>query len=116
MDEQHAKGVNDAAQRYAQATLESYRTIWDSFMEAQERQGRLAQNSLEDARSYLRTQAERNLGASEELVEQARRRQEAVQTLAKESAYSYEAFLDSLFLYYRENVSAAEMDSTTSKD
>ena len=117
MDEQHTnKRVNDAAHEYAQATLESYMTIWDHFMEAQQRQERLAQDFLEDTTGYLRSQAERNLSASEELVEQARKGQEANQILlkelAKESANAYEEFLDSLFLYYRESARAAEMGTT----
>ena len=113
MDEQHTnKRVNDAAHEYAQATLGSYRTVWDHFMEAQERQEQLAQDFLEDTTSHLRTQAERNLSTSEELVEQARKGQEANQLLAKESANAYEEFLDSLFLYYRESARAAEMGTT----
>jgi hypothetical protein len=72
-------------------------------MEAQQRQERLAQDFLEDTTmSHLRTQAERNMSASEELVEQVRKGQEANQVLAKESANAYEEFVDSLFLYYRE--------------
>ena len=107
MDEQHTnRRVNEAAKEYAQSTVGSYRTLRDHFMEAQECQGRIAQNSLEDARSYLGTQSKRNLSTPEELVEQARRGQEAVQTLATESANAYEGFLDSLFLYYRQSMRA----------
>ena len=114
MDEQHTnKRVNDAAHEYAQATLESYRTVWDHFMVAQQRQERLAQDLLEDTTGYLRSQAERNLNASEELLEQARKGREANQILLKElamqSANAYEEFLDSMFLYYRESARAAEM-------
>ena len=105
MDEQHTnKRVNDAAQEYAQTYLGSYRTVWDHFAEAHERQEWVAHAFLEDTTmSHLRTQGERNLSASkEELVEQARKRQEANQVLVKESANAYEEFADSLFLYYRE--------------
>ncbi len=114
LDEQHTnKRVNDAAHEYAQITLGSYRTVWDHFMEAQERQERLAHDFLEDTMRHLRTQAERNLSASEELVEQARKGQKANQVLLKElteqSANSYEEFVDSLFLYYRESARATEI-------
>jgi hypothetical protein len=113
LDEQHTnKRVNDAAQEYAQTYLGSYRMVWDHFMEAQERQERLAHAFLEDTTmSHLRTQAERNLSASEELVEQARKGQEANQVLVKESANAYEEFVDSLFLYYRESVRAPKMEA-----
>ena len=114
MDERHTnKRGNDAAHEYAQTTLGSYRTVWDHFAEAQQRQERLAQDFFEDTMSHLRSQAERNLNASEELVEQAQKGHEANQILlkelAKESANAYEEFLDSLFLYYRESVRATEM-------
>ena len=116
MDEQHTnKRVNDAAQEYAQTYLGSYRTVWDHFAEAHERQERVAHDFLEDTMSHLRSQAERNLNASEELVEQARKGQEAnqilVKELAKESANSYEEFVDSLFLYYRQSVRARKMEA-----
>ena len=115
MDEQHTnKGVNYAAYVYAQTTLGSYRTVWDHFLEAQQRQERLAQDFLEDTMSHLRSQAERNLNVSEELVDQTRKGQEANQLLAKESANAYEEFLGSLFLYYRESARAAEMGTTIS--
>jgi len=114
LDERHTnKRGNDAAHEYAQTTLGSYRTVWDHFAEAQQRQERLAQDFFEDTMSHLRSQAERNLNASEELVEQAQKGHEANQILlkelAKESANAYEEFLDSLFLYYRESVRATEM-------
>ena len=116
MDEQHTnKRINDAAQEYAQTTLGSYRTVWDHFMEAQQRQERLAHDFLEDTTGYLRSQAEMDLNASEELVEQARKGNEANQILlkelAKESANAYGEFVDSLFLYYRQSVRADEMRS-----
>ena len=84
-------------------------------MEAQQRQERVAHTFLEDTTmGHLRSQAERNLDASEELVEQARKGQEANQLLAKQSANAYEEFVDSLFLYYRESARAAEMGTTIS--
>ena len=113
MDERHTnKRGNDAAHEYAQTTLGSYRTVWDHFAEAQQRQERLAQDFFEDTMSHLRSQSERNLSTSEELVDQTRKGHEANQLLAKESANAYEEFLDSLFLYYRESARAAEMGTT----
>jgi hypothetical protein len=99
-------------EEYAKATLEPYKTVWDHyFAEAHKHQeGRLARDLLEDARSHLRTQAERDLSTPEELVEQTRRwQEEANQVLAEESANAYEGFLDSLFLYYRKSVREGEM-------
>ena len=116
LDSQHTntrRRVNDAAQEYAQSTLEPYRTLWDHyFAEARERQEeeRWAKYFLEDNMEHLRTQAERDLNSSEELVERTRRwQEEANRVLAKESANAYEGFLDALFLYYRQSVRASEI-------
>ena len=116
LDSQHTntrRRVNDAAQEYAQSTLEPYRTLWDHyFAEARERQEeeRWAKYFLEDNMEHLSTQAERDLNSSEELVERTRRwQEEANRVLAKESADAYEGFLDSLFLYYRQSVRASEI-------
>jgi hypothetical protein len=109
--------TNDVVQEeYARATLEPYRTLWDHyyFAQAHERQeeGWWAQQFLEDNMDHHRTQAERNLGTSEELVERTRRWQEETdRVLAKESTNAYEGFLDSLFLYYRQSVRAVEKES-----
>lgn len=45
----------------------------------------------------FRNQAERNLDAREELIEQVRKGQEAAGALGRESVRSYADFLDSLF-------------------
>jgi len=64
-----------------------------------------------EAIAHLRTQAERNLHASEELAQQGRRRQEASLILAQGSADAYAQFVDSLFLYHRESARLSERES-----
>ena len=108
INDQQTKRIDEAAQRVVVDTLASYRMGWDRFAEANEAQTRLAKNLSEGTMRNLRTQAERNLDAAEELTEHAREGQEAGRVLARESADAYMDFLDSLFFYYRENARATE--------
>jgi hypothetical protein len=109
INDQQTKRINEAAQRVVVDTLESYKMGWeDRLAEANEGQQRLAKNLSEGTMRNLRTQAQRNLDAGEELTEAARKGQQAGRVLARESAEAYTDFLDSLFFYYRENARAAE--------
>ena len=104
MDKQ--RRLDKAAKKHMDATMESYKTVWDLFAQAQGSPARLSQGLFEGALSYLQSQAELNLNASEELVEQVRRGEEASRDLAGASARAYDEFVDSLFLYYRESMKA----------
>src|SRR3954451_8527784 len=106
MDEQRMLRLDEAAKKHRYATMESYKTVWDLFAQAQESQARLSKGVFEGTLTYLQSQAEHSLNASEELVEQVRKGEEAGRELASTSARAYEAFVDSLFLYYRESMKA----------
>jgi hypothetical protein len=112
INDQQTKRINEAAQRVVVDTLESYRMGWDRLVEDHESQIWLAKNLSEGTMRNLRTQAERNLDAAEELTEHAREAQEAGRVLARESVDAYMDFVDSLFFYYRdrENAMAAERE------
>ena len=111
MDNQRARRLNQATQELAKSATETYETVWDRFARAQEGQAQLTQGLFEDAIAHLRTQAEKNLYASEELTEQGRRGQEAGRVLAQGSADAYAQFVDSLFLYYQESVRLGERET-----
>ena len=111
MDEQRMRRLEEAAQKHIEANRESYVTVWDLFAQAQESQMRLAQGVFERTLSYLQSQAEQNLQAAEELVEQVRRGEEAGRDFAGGSVRAYDEFLDSLFLYYRESTRATESNN-----
>ena len=108
INDQQTKRINEGAQRVVVDALESYKMGWDRLAEANEGQTRLAKNLSEGTMRNLRTQAERNLEAAEELTEHARKGQEAARVLARESAEAYMDFVDSLFFYYSEKARAAE--------
>jgi hypothetical protein len=113
MDEQQSKRINEAAQKFADALIESYRAVSEHSAEAQERQVRLAESFFESVTNHIRDQAQTGNAAAHELVEQARRGQEASQALARESADAYIDFLNSMFSYYQR--SAEEAEGTTGR-
>jgi hypothetical protein len=113
MDEQQAKRINEAAQKFADSLIESYRAVSERSAEAQERQMRLTQSFFESVTNHIRAQAETGDAAARDLAQQARRGQEASQDLARESADAYMDFLNSMFSYYQR--SAEKVEETTGR-
>jgi hypothetical protein len=107
VDRRRERDVNEAAARFAETLADSYRIVYEQAADAQQRQGRLAQDFSERVMDHLREQAEGGRAASERLTEQARRQQEAGQALAQESAKAYVDFLDAAFSRYREGTQRA---------
>jgi hypothetical protein len=107
VDRRHEQDVNEAAARFAETLVESYRIVYEQAADAQQRQARLAQDFSERVMDHLREQAESGRAASERLTDQARRQQEAGQAFAQESAKAYMDFLDTAFSQYREGTQRA---------
>jgi hypothetical protein len=108
MDEKQQNQVNEAAEKFADALKQSYQSLADRSVSAQELNAQLTQNFFNGVTNNLRTQAESNRALSEDLIEQQRKQQEASQTLAQESANAYMDFLNSMFSYYRGNLDEAQ--------
>jgi hypothetical protein len=85
MDERQQKQVNEAAEKFADALKESYQSIADRSVSAQELNAQVTQDFFNGVINNLRTQAENNRVLSEDLIEQQRKQQEASQALAQES-------------------------------
>src|SRR5215211_150115 len=100
--------VNEAAEQFAEAIRESYQTLADRSVSAQELNAQLTQDFFNGVINNLRTQAEGNRALSEDLIEQQRKQQEASQALAQESVNAYMDFLNSMFAYYRGNLDEAQ--------
>lgn len=98
---QGARGVNEAAQNFSKALMNSYLTIMDYNLKAQQRSMRLNQNFFESVTKDLRNQAESNRTLAQDLAHQAQRQQEAYRKLSEESINAYMNFLNSMFSYYR---------------
>ena len=108
MDEKQQKQVNEAAEKFADALRQSYKSLADRSISAQELNAQLTQAFFNGVINNLRTQAENNRELSEDLIEQQRKQQEASQALARESVNAYTDFLNSMFSYYRGNLDEAQ--------
>ena len=100
--------MNEAAEKFADALKESYQSVADRSVSAQELNAQVTQDFFNGVINDLRTQAENNRALSDELVEQQRKQQEASQALAQESLGAYMDFLNSMFSYYRGHLDEAQ--------
>ncbi len=108
MDERQQRQVNEAAEKFAEALKESYQSIAERSVSAQELNAQATQDFFNGVINNLRTQAENNRALSEDLIEQQRKQQEASQALAQESVGAYMDFLNSMFAFYRGNLDEAQ--------
>ena len=109
MAEKQQKQVNEAAEKFADALKESYQSIADRSVSAQELNAQVTQDFfINGVINNLRTQAENNRALSDDLIVQQRKQQEASQALAQESLEAYMDFLNSMFSYYRGNLDEAQ--------
>jgi polyhydroxyalkanoate synthesis regulator phasin len=103
MDDQRARKVNEAAEKFAEAIKESYQALADRSVSAQELNAQLTQDFFNGVINNLRTQAESNRALAEDLIEQQRKQQEASQALTQESVDAYMDFLGSMFAFPRQS-------------
>ena len=101
VDRGRAQDVNEAARRFAETLADSYRVVYGQAAESAERQQQRAQEFSELVSSNLRQQTEAGRANAQQLSEQANRRQEAGQALARESVEAYTQFLNDAFSRYR---------------
>jgi hypothetical protein len=107
VDQGRARGVNEAAQRFAETLADSYRLVYEQAAESGERQERRAREFSELVAENLREQTEASRSAAQQLSEQAARQREAGQALAQESLEAYAEFLDDAFSRYRSGTERA---------
>lgn len=108
MDNNQQKQVNEAAEKFAEALRDSYRTVAERTVSAQQLNAELTQTFFNSVISNLRGQAESNRAATQELVEHQKRQREATQALTQESVNAYMDFLNSIFSYYQGNLEQAQ--------
>ena len=104
VDQKQQQQVNEAAEKFADALKESYQSIAERSVSAQELNAQLTQDFFNGVINNLRTQAEGNRALSEDLIEQQRKQREASRALATESVNAYTDFLNSMFAYYKGNL------------
>lgn len=104
MDQQQERQINEAAEKFADAVTESYRTISERAVSARELNAQLTQNFFNGVLSNLRSQAESNRQMTQELAENQQRQREATQALTQESVNAYKEFMNSMFSYTQGNI------------
>ncbi len=108
MDTRQQKQVNEAAEKFAAALRDSYKTVAERGASAQQLNAELTQTFFNSVIGNLRAQADINREAAGELIEQQQRQREATQALTQESMNAYMDFLNSMFSYYRGNLDEAQ--------
>lgn len=96
MDEQQRQRINQAAEEFANAMVESQRTMAERGVSVQEMNAQLTQQFFNNVINNLQRMTEETQGASQELAEQTQRAQEAARTLAQESTGAYMEFMNSM--------------------
>jgi hypothetical protein len=100
--------INEAAEQFTDALVQSYKTVADRGVSAQERNTQVTEVFFNQTINNLRAQAEQNRQATEQLADQQQRQAEAAQTLTRESVDAYMDFMDSMFSWWQGGIQTAE--------
>src|SRR5919205_1927117 len=108
MDQQEQQRLNQAAQEFTNALVESSRAAADLGVNVQEHNAQLTQEFFNRVIENLRTQAEDTRQMGQQLAEQQQRATEAGQTLTQESVNAYMDFVNSMFTFGQQGAQAAQ--------
>ncbi len=103
----HMEKANEAAERLAETTRDSYQTVVDHAVGLQERNVRFAQGIVDDSIQELRHQVESNRAMAQELVEHVQKQRGAYQALVERSLDAYMDLAYAPFSYYKEGLQAS---------
>jgi predicted DNA binding CopG/RHH family protein len=103
-----ASTPTEAAHRFTDALVQSYKMVAERDVSAQKQSSRLTEVFFNSVIDDLRAQAEENQKAAERLADQQRRLAGANQTLTRESVGAYMDFLNSAFSFWQEGVQEGE--------
>src|SRR5918992_3772737 len=107
-EQQQQQRINEAADQFTDALVQSYKTVAERGVSAQEGSAQVTEVFFNQTINNLRTQAEENRQVSEQLAEQQQRQAEATQTLTRESVGAYMDFMDSMFSFWQGGLQTAE--------
>ena len=107
-DQQSQQKINQAADQFTDALVQSYKTVAERGVSAQEGGAQVTEVFFNQTINNLRAQAEENRQATQQLADQQQRQAEAVQTLTRESVGAYMEFMDSMFSYWQGGIQTAE--------
>jgi vacuolar-type H+-ATPase subunit I/STV1 len=107
-DQQSQQWINEAAEQFTDALVESFKTVTERGASAQEQGAQLTEDFFNRVVENLRTQAEESRQATQQLADQQQRQVEAAQTLTRESVDAYMDFMDSMFSWWQGGIQTAE--------
>jgi hypothetical protein len=107
-DQQSHQRIDEAADQFTDALVQSYKTVAERGVSAQEGSAQVTEVFFNQTINNLRAQAEENRQVSEQLADQQQRQAEAAQTLTKESVGAYMEFMDSMFSWWQGATQTAE--------
>ena len=107
-DQQSRQRINEAAEQFTDALVESFKTVTERGASAQEQGAQLTEDFFNRVVENLRTQAEESRQATQQLADQQQRQVEAAQTLIRESVEAYMDFMNSMFSWWQGGVQVAE--------
>lgn len=100
--------ANRAAEKLAETTRDSYKTVFDHMIGLQERNVRFAQSVVEDSFKELRQRTESSRSTAREMAERVEKQRGAHQTLVNESVDAYMDLVYAPFSYYRKGLQAVK--------
>src|ERR671910_2131596 len=100
--------ANRAAEQFAKATGDPYKTVVDHTVALQERNLKFWQEAFGGVVREIRGQAESNRALTQELVERTERQRGAFRTLLEESVDAYVDLVYAPFAYYRRGLRQGE--------
>ena len=106
-DQQSQQRINEAADQFTEALVQSYKVVAERGASAQEQGAQLTEAFFNETINNLRAQAEENRQATEQLTDQQQRQTDAAQTLTRESVDTYMEFLNSAFLFWQRGIQTA---------
>src|SRR3712207_4653789 len=107
-DQQSQQKINEAAEQFTDALVESYKVVADSSVSAQERGTQVTEVFFNQTINNLHAQAEQNRQAIQQLADQQQCQVEAAQTLTRESVDAYMDFIDSMFSWWQGGLQTTE--------
>jgi hypothetical protein len=108
MDAQQQQRINEAAQRFADALVRSFKAVSERTVASQEQGALLTQGFFNRVIENLRAQADDTRQMTQQLADQQQRAAEARQILTGASVDAYMDFVNSMFTFYQGSVEATQ--------
>ena len=100
--------INEAAQRFADALVRSFKAVSERTVASQEQGALLTQDFFNRVIENLRAQADDTRQMTQQLADQQQRAAEARQILTGASVDAYMDFVNSMFTFYQGSVEATQ--------